>query len=499
MPITLKQGTAKAKINGEYVDLPFMQGVSLPGYNPVAKTAAMTSPVGKDLNGQLWTQTASDTQVAAACSDWLQANVQSGTALTLDSTLLVSGSAADAKAAGDILRGFESEVGTVKKEIEVLRGFHEESLSWKQVQEVVDAGTAPNWFAIGDQLIEPWKKTDASTAIDCEWDVAHHYANGNMALHMHYAYPDGVPFDAPEAIYYAGSEGLAAGDYYITIGTAYGKGWKVGEYISFTLTDAMEQDDQLFIDFGTNYDNVPGNGRSWRVYAKGSTVSKQSGTTGATATGTLLGTIGATNVHKPEGNLNAISRAVYGYGRYKQSAVRQYINSTADAGEWWEPQNPWDRPPAQAATVRGFAAGFSQEFLSVVKPIQIVTAINTVEGSADATEICADKFFLPSMTQMCFAQQYTEDEVWQLYRNLATQCGIASGSTFANHPTTYEEIKRRTLEAKEGSAVYVFLRAASRGYANDACGVNSGGYVNYSHACYAYRGCPACIIQKSST
>lgn len=499
MPITLKQGTAKAKINGEYVDLPFMQGVSLPGYNPVAKTAAMTSPVGKDLNGQLWTQTASDTQVAAACSDWLEANVQSGTALTLDSTLLVSGSAADAKAAGDILRGFESEVGTVKKEIEVLRGFHEESLSWKQVQDIVDAGTAPNWFSIGDQLIEPWKKTESSTAIDCEWDVAHHYANGNMALHMHYAYPDGVPFDAPEAIYYAPTEGLAAGQYYITIGLAYGNGWVAGKHINFTLTDAMEDGDQLVINTSTDANNDPTAGRAWNVYAKGSTVSKQSGVTSDSTDGTELGSTSTQGVGYTNGNINAPQRIVYGYGRYKQSAVRQYINSVADAGAWWEAQNPWDRPPAQAATVRGFAAGFSQEFLSVVKPIQIVTAINTVEGSAEATEICADKFFLPSMTQMCFAQQYTEDEVWQLYRNLATQCGIASNKTFANHPTTYEEIKRRTLEAKEGSTVTVFLRSAFRGFANLAWSVSSGGYVYSNYASAAHRGCPACIIQKSST
>lgn len=498
MPITLKQGTAKAKINGEYVDLPFMQGVSLPGYNPVAKTAAMTSPVGKDLNGQLWTSVASDAQVAAACSDWLEDNVQSGTALTLDSTLLIEGSAADAKAAGDILRGFQTQVSTVQKEIDVLKGFHDENMTWQQIKDVVDSGTVTDWFSLGDQFIEPWKKTAESTAINAPWDVAHFYANGNMALHWHYAFPDAMPFDAPEAIYYADENGLAAGQYYISIGTAYSDGWSTSKHINFTLTAAMEEGDQLVINCGTDAKNDPTAGRTWNVYGFGSTTSKQSGVTSNSTDGTELGSTSSSGATYTNGNINAPQRVVYGYGRYKQSAIRQYINATAGAGEWWEPQNGWDRPPSQAATVRGWAGGFSSDFLSVVQPIEIVTAINTVEGSSSATETCADKFFLPSMTQMCFSEQYAEDEVWQLYRNLATEEGIASNARFANHPTTYDVIKRYNLEA-QSSAVFVFLRSANRGYANGAWYVSTGGIVTNYYAYLAFRGCPACIIQKSST
>ena len=495
MPITLKQGTAKAKINGEYVDLPFMQGVSLPGYNPVAKTAAMTSPVGKDLNGQLWTSVASDAQVAAACSDWLEDNVQSGTALTLDSTLLVAGSAADAKAAGDMLRGFQTQVNTVQKEIDVLKGFHDENITWKQFQDVVDSGTTPEWFALGDQLIEPWKKTASSTPLDAPWDIAHFYANGNVALHWHYAFPDGMPFDAPEAIYYAGENGLSAGQYYITIGRNYGSGWVAGHHINFTLTDDLDAGDQLVLSTATDNKKDPTANMAWNVYAKGSTTSKQNGTTSDSTDGTELGSTATQGEGYTNGNINAVQRIVYGYGRYKQSAIRQYLNSIADAGEWWEPQNPWDRPPSQAASVRGWAAGFSQEFLSVVKPIEIVTAINTVEGSADVTETCADKFFLPSMTQMCFSEQYAEDEVWQLYRNLATEMGLASDARISG---THTELIRYNLEA-QSSAVSVWLRSAYRGSAYIAWHVGTTGAVsNYYHAYYAYRGCPACIIQKST-
>ena len=83
--------------------------------------------------------------------------------------------------------------------------------------------------------------------------------------------PTGVPFDEPEAIYYAdGTE--SAGNCYIEIKTAYGNGWVANAGIQITLTAAMDADDQLVIDCGKDNANNPTSGRNWYVYAKGSTV-----------------------------------------------------------------------------------------------------------------------------------------------------------------------------------------------------------------------------------
>ena len=364
-----------------------------------------------------------------------------------------------------------------------------------QIQRDVNAGLASKLYPVGTQILDKWSKAAGGTEYSAPWDVVHHYANGDMALDWHYALPDGVPFDAPEAIYYAPSGGLAAGTYHILIGTAYGDGWSTSKAIQFTLTEAMDEGDQLFINCGTNNANDPTNGRAWNVYAQGSTTSKQNGTTSNGTGGTSLGTIGATNAHKTEGNLNAISRVVYGSGRWKESAIRQYLNSSAAAGAWWTPQNGWDRPPAEAATLRGFLAGFSEDFLSVLKTVDVVTALNTQCDYADNTETTQDKIFLPSMTEWYINPQYTEGEEWDYYKELAEEAGLTG--KFQQYQT-YEILKKYRVDSTT-SAVYVWLRSCYRGSATSAWYVNGSGNVNnYGDACSARRGCPACIIKKSA-
>ena len=226
--------------------------------------------------------------------------------------------------------------------------------TWEGFKKLVNMGVASNNYPVGSQIFDTWYK-DANTSYQTPWDITS-YDNEGVFLNWHFATPDGVPFDEPEAIYYAGSSGLAAGTYHILIGTAYGDGWSTSKSIQFTLNSAMEENDQLVINCGTANSNDPTNGRTWNVYAKGSTTSKDTGTTSNGTDGTSLGTIGATSAHAPdtEHNLNAISRVVYGYNRWKQSAWRQWANSESAAGAWWSAQNPWDRPPSVASTMRGF-------------------------------------------------------------------------------------------------------------------------------------------------
>ena len=367
--------------------------------------------------------------------------------------------------------------------------------NFMQIQRDVNAGLASALYPVGTQILDKWSKVAGGTEYSAPWDVVHHYANGDMALDWHYALADGVPFDAPEAIYYAPAGGLAAGTYHILIGTAYGDGWSTSKAIQFTLTAAMDEGDQLFINCGTNNANDPTNGRAWNVYAQGSTTSKQSGTTSNGTGGTSLGTIGATNAHKTEGNLNAISRVVYGSGRWKESAIRQYLNSSAAAGAWWTPQNGWDRPPAEAATLRGFLAGFSEDFLSVLQNVTVVTALNTQGDYSEDTETTQDKIFLPSMTEWYINPQYAEGEEWDYYKTLAQEAGLTG--KFQQYQT-YEILKKYRVDSTT-SAVYVWLRSCGRGHATNAWYVGTSGIVsNYGLAYYAFRGCPACIIKKSA-
>ena len=367
--------------------------------------------------------------------------------------------------------------------------------SWAQIKRELDLGHGPTILPVGSQIADTWAK-DANNSYSAPWDVVHYDAAGNMALNWHYAIPDGIPFDAPEAIYYAPSGGLAAGTYHILIGTAYGTGWDTAKAIQFTLTEAMDEGDQLYIECGTNNANDPTNGRAWNVYAQGSTTSKQSGTTSNGTGGTELGTIGAVNVHRTNGNLNAISRVVYGSGRWKESAIRQWLNSSAAAGAWWTPQNGWDRPPSVHGSVRGFLAGCDSDFLNILETVTVTTALNTQEGFAETTETTQDKIFLPCLENWYINPQLAgEGDEWDYYKALAQEAGLAGKF---QQGQTYEILKKYRVDATT-SAVTVWLRSCNRGDASNAWYVYNSGTVNSNlYAYYALRGCPACIIKKSA-
>ena len=382
----------------------------------------------------------------------------------------------------------------VKKDISILKQFHMSELTPALVKQIVQNGNARDWFPIGYQFAEDWYR-DAATKYISILDVVHHYDNNDMALCWHYAIPDGIQFDAPEAIYYFdGTE--TAGDYYIPVGSAYGAGWTVGLNIQITLTEAPSAGDQLFIDCGTNYANDPTAGRAWRVYEAGTNTVKQSGTTSNGTSGTNLGTIGNVNAHRPNGRLNAISRVVYGYGRWSQSAIRQYLNSTEAAGAWWTMQNPWDRPPSQLASLRGFLAGYSEEFLDIIEAVDVVTALNTQEGFSETTETTQDRIFLPSLQEWYIVTQLAnvEGEDWDYNKQLAEEDGRTG-----RFPTgTAIDILKRYNIASQSSSVNVWLRSAYRYDASSAWLVATSGYVYSDSAYYALRGCPACKIKATA-
>lgn len=362
--------------------------------------------------------------------------------------------------------------------------------SWETMQSIINSGAGSMFFPVGTQISDEWMQTAGGTAVTAPWDVVNQ-DNTGMTLNWHYAFPDTVQFDAPEAIWYADSNGLAAGTYHIAIGSSYGSGWVTSEAIQFTLSDALVEGDQIVIGGLSNNNIDPTSGKTVSVYAKGGTEVKQTATTSNGTDGTLLGTIGAESAQKPNGQFNAISRVIYGSGRWSQSAIRQYLNSAADAGAWWSAQNGWDRPPTQASTLRGFLAGFSNDFLSILQPTAVVTDLNTVEGYTETSETTYDKIFLPSRFEMREAAGTS----WEYYDKLAAQLGVNYFGTGAAN--AYDELKKYNLTS-QSSPVAVWLRSPYASGAGSAWIVTSGGNFTNNNAYSAYRGCPACKIPVMS-
>ena len=243
------------------------------------------------------------------------------------------------------------------------------------------------------------------------------------------------------------------------------------------------------IDCASNADNDPTNGRTWNVYAKGSTTSKQSGTTSDGTGGTKLGSTSAIDGHHTNGRVNAPSRVVYGYNRWSQSGIRQFLNSAAAANAWWTPQNPWDRPHALAATKAGFLAGYDASVVQHFKPIKVVTVACNADSNAE--DVTYDKVFLRSLEQMYTAPMAAGKEgvFWEYYKRLL---GRTSPAPLWQ---TYARLIKYDL-ATPTSAQHCWCRSANLSNAGYAMLVHSSGYVYTGTAVTAHRCAPSVFISE---
>lgn len=369
---------------------------------------------------------------------------------------------------------------------------------YADIRSVIRAGLASAFFNVGDQIVTDYAAADGKTYA-APWDVKHIDDTG-VYFGMHYAIPEDMRFDAPEAIYYAETE-LAAGTYHIAVGAAYGNGWKAGQNIQFTLAQAVPAGGQIVIEFGTNNANDPTAGRVVRTYATiGAAEAIESTTTSSGTGGTGLGTIGVGNTpQKANGNLNAISRTIYGSSRYSESAIRQWLNSDAAANAWWTPKNNWDRPPRVADLNRaGFLTRLPADFVKILDYNEITIALNTAEGLSSDRETVRDRIFLPSAENLYIAPQLAEAEApaWDYYKSLAQEAGLPGKF---QRWQTYPILRHFNLTSANGNLapVNVWLRSAYLSYSNGTLLVDSHGNITSYNAFDALRCPPACKIKKS--
>lgn len=270
--------------------------------------------------------------------------------------------------------------------------------TWANIQKVVRAGIAPNVIPIGTQFT-----VNHSIYGDILCDVvAHNYFKSaydenapTMTLLSHDAIAL-LQYDAPEAFYYASSE-LPAGTYNFTIPKTYSS-WTVGTY-QFTLTTALPNMGVL---------GISGNASTALTSLKVISYRDLVDTTGIESVpitsgngGTNLGTLGV--------ELNHTERVSYGSDNYKDSAIRQFLNSSRGVGLAWTRKNKYDRIPSWGANIAGFVSGFNDEFLSGVGEVIVPCSANEVYECSDYTDFptqvgkkytLTDKFYLPSQTEL---------------------------------------------------------------------------------------------------
>lgn len=381
-------------------------------------------------------------------------------------------------------------------------------LTYQQISEIVKSGFADQYFNIGEQITVKWD--NGSTNYDLPFDIVAIRdvvdADGNtvpgMILQAHWVLP-GVQFDASEAAYVA-SAIIPAGTYYIEIGQNWGNNCKANYKYEFTTTKDVPVNGQIVMTRSGNNQYTWGapdqNPSTWVVYTFASNTSTTpiegplsltEYTNEQTPSSTSLGTLLQSTKYSSNG-INNLQRAAYGYNRWSQSAMRQWLNSSAVAGSWWTPKNPFDRQPQQLASMRGFMAGLDSDFLSIIKPVTITTALNTISDSEiGESETTTDKFFCASLEEEYCVPQLAgvEGAYWPYWKErLELNSPQASGADNAN----VNHI--RYLISNHSSAQYVRLRSAGRGSASTTWIVYTTGYVSTSYATTSLGSCPACVI-----
>lgn len=267
--------------------------------------------------------------------------------------------------------------------------------TWGGIQKAVRAGIAPDILPVGTQLL-----VHHSVYGDKLYDVvAHNYFKSvhnenapTMTLLCHDNLA-GVQFDNSEAFYYADAV-LPAGTYNFTLATEYMK-WAAGTY-QFTTTKALPKGGQLCI---SGRADAAMTERQVVAYTKRTTTDvSESVVIASGEAGTNLGTFGV--------ELNHSQRVSHGSNNYKESAIRQFLNSPAIAGRVWTPQTKFDRPPSWMTSLAGFAGGFEDDFLSVIGEVVVPCAANNTYESPDSTVIkntkytVFDKFYLASQKEI---------------------------------------------------------------------------------------------------
>ena len=95
---------------------------------------------------------------------------------------------------------------------------------------------------------------------------------------------------------------------------------------------------------------------------------------------------------------NIVNRESMGSSRFSQSNLLQWLNSDGAAFGWFAKQNIWDKCPNAYLARNGFCRHLDAEFLSVVQPARITTALVPQDGGG--YERTNAKFWLLSASQI---------------------------------------------------------------------------------------------------
>jgi len=198
-------------------------------------------------------------------------------------------------------------------------------------------------------------------------------------------------------------------------------------------------------------------------------------------------------------NSDDSDRKNYGSNRWRDSAIRQWLNSSAAAGSWWTAQTNTDAAPTRPTgwvDWPGFLKCLPESLASFLQPVKVQTATANVDSSVVDTTY--DKVWLPSKEELYSVVDTTNTSVsisgvegpyWEYWK---TRMGTDSPAADNNSSTNSKRITYHIGDPTSTSRVW--LRSACRSYPCIVWFLDINGVLNYNYTSNIYRAAPACAI-----
>ena len=338
-----------------------------------------------------------------------------------------------------------------------------EITSWDDLQRIVRMGVASKILTVNDQLVAKYNEVDTVfdvIGIDHDTPTDPRFTH-SLTLQPHNCILS-AQFDAPEALYYAEAE-LVAGEQIFTLNSLKYK---------FTTAQNTPEGGQVVVSAWQSADGA------------GQYVPTKITTYGADRTTPIDSDLTVESVESGEDTLALVNhhqRCRYGSNNYKESAIRQWLNSEASSFAW-TPKTNFDRPPSGAPyTGAGFLKLLDPELVAVLGAVDKQVARNTVTDDG-GQDLFSDKVFLLSRVEVFGGTEGTTtgEQPYPYYSALAV------------NPTTAALAGR--IKYLDGSARYWWLRSPYTGFASHPRYVTTSGTVYNVSAYNASGAAPACCI-----
>ena len=198
----------------------------------------------------------------------------------------------------------------------------------------------------------------------------------------------------------------------------------------------------------------------------------------------------------PEPSNSDSTRKSAGSNRWRDSAIRQWLNSNAASGSWWTAQSGTDAAPSYATTLPGLLSCLPEGFVNRLQPVKVQTA--TADVDSNVVDTTYDKLWLPSKEELYSVVDTTNTSVsisgvegpyWEYWK---TRMGTSSPAADDNSSTNPNRITYAVENPANASSLW--LRSARRSNSTHVWALYSSGNLNFNGAYFAHRAAPACAI-----